>query len=153
MKSKYFLSILILVLVVFLVSCGVSTPSVNLTGNWTFSNLTTSSTTSHFPIGEVSKATCNMIDNYGSLTIYNFKSFGQEYINWGTGYGTFNNPIITGKISGSYKNVYGQTVTNVINHSGTITPNGHNGSGNWSQTISVSGYFDTASGTTSFIIN
>jgi len=148
-KSKYFLSILILVLVVFLVGCGVSTPSVNLT----FSNLTTSSTTSHFPIGEVSKVTCYMIDNYGSLTIYNFKSFGQEYINWDIGYGTFNNPIITGKISGSYKNVYGQTVTTVINLSGTINPNGHNGSGNWSQTISVSGYFDTASGTTNFIIN
>jgi hypothetical protein len=75
-----------------------------------------------------------MIDNYGSLTIYNFKSFGQEYINWDTGYGTFNNPIITGKISGSYKNVYGQTVTTVINLSGTINPNGYNGSGNWSQT-------------------
>lgn len=153
MKSKYFLSILILVLVVFLVGCGVSTPSVNLTGNWTFSNLTTSSTVSHFPIGEVSKVTCNVIDNYGSLTIYNFRSFGQEYINWGTGYGTFNNPIITSEISGSYKNIYGQTVTTVINFSGTINPNGYNGSGNWSQKISVSGYFDTASGTSSFIIN
>ena len=153
MKSKYFLSILILVLVVFLVGCGVSTPSVNLTGNWTFSNLITSSTDSHFPIGEVSKVTCNVIDNYGSLTIYNFRSFGQEYINWGTGYGTFNNPIITSEISGSYKNIYGQTVTTVINFSGTINPNGHNGSGNWSQTISVSSSFDTASGTSSFIIN
>jgi len=152
-KSKYFLSILILVLVVFLVGCGVSTPSVNLTGNWTFSNLITSSTDSHFPIGEVSKATCNVIDNYGSLTTYNFRSFGQEYINWGTGYGTFNNPIITSEISGSYKNIYGQTVTTVINFSGTINPNGHSGSGNWSQTISVSGSFDTASGTSSFIIN
>jgi len=92
MKRKYFLVILFLILVMFLVGCGgVTTPSINLTGNWTMTNTTTyTSSPLIADVGAVTTSKCNIVDNNGSLTIYNFRIIGQEYINWNVGYGTFN---------------------------------------------------------------
>jgi hypothetical protein len=152
MKRKYFLSALVLVLVMFLVGCGgVTTPPINLTGNWTMTNTTTSTTTPFFDIGAVTTAKCNIADSAGSLTIYNFKIIGSEYINWNTGYGTFKKHTIIVNISGSYINIYGQTVSTIVYFEGTIYSSGIFGSGTWTQTFSVYGYFDSASGTTIFI--
>ena len=152
MKRKYFFVILFLILAMFLVGCsGVTTPSINLNGNWTATNTTTSTTYPFFDIGYVSTAKYNIIDNNGSLTIYNFRVIGQEYINWNVGYGTFNNSILTGNISGSYLNIYGSIVSTIIYFEGTIYSSGISGSGTWIQTFSVSGYIYSASGTTIFI--
>lgn len=114
-------------------------------------NTTTSTTTSFFNVGAVTTSKCNIIDNNGSLTIYNFKIINLEYINWNIGYGTFKSSIIKANISGSYLNIYGQTVSTIVYFEGIINPDGISGSGTWTQTISVSGYMDSASGTTIFI--
>jgi len=157
MKKKSFLIITFLILAIFLVGCsgtGIITPSINLTGNWTMTNTTTQTTAPYLvSIGTVTTAKCNIIDNSGSLTIYNFRIIGSEFINWNIGYGTFNNSTLTANIniSGSYLNVYGSTVSSIIYFEGTINPNGISGNGNWTQTLSVYGYFDYASGTTIFI--
>lgn len=140
----------------FLSSCasggGLLTPSINLSGNWTMTNTTTSTTSSLIAdIGAVTTSKCNIVDNSGSLTIYGFYIVGSEYINWNTGYGTFNNSTISVNISGSYINIYGSTVSTIVYFEGTINPTGISGNGNWTQTLSVYGYFDSASGTTIFI--
>jgi hypothetical protein len=151
--SKYFLVILFLILVVFLPGCsGVTTPATNLSGNWTATNTTTSTTSTQIAdIGAVTTAKCNIVNNSGSLTIYNFYIIGQPFINWNTGYGTFKNSVITANISGSYLNVYGSIVSTIVYFEGTIGSSGISGSGTWVQTVSVYGYFDSASGTTVFI--
>ena len=143
MKRKYFLVVLFLILAMFLVGCGgVTTPSINLTGNWTMTNSSASGTTT---------SKCNIGDSSGSLTIYNFYIVNQEYINWNTGYGTFNNSILTANISGSYLNIYGSTVSTIAYFEGTINASGISGSGTWVQTFSVSGEIYSYSGTTIFI--
>jgi len=142
-------------LVIFLAGCGSGggvIPSTNLSGNWTTTNTTTFTTSSQIAdVGAVTTAKCNIVDNSGSLTIYNFYIIGQPFINWNTGYGTFKNSIITANISGSYLNIYGSTVSTIVYFEGTIDSSGISGSGTWIQTISVYGYSDSASGTTIFI--
>ena len=143
MKTKCFLIILFLIFAMFLVGCGgITTPSVNLTGNWTMTNSSDSGVTT---------SKCNIVDSSGSLTIYNFYIIDQEYIDWNTGYGTFNNSSISANISGSYINIYGQTVTTIVYFEGTIDSSGISGSGTWVQTFSVSGEIYSYSGTTIFI--
>ena len=143
MKRKYFLVVLFLVLAIFLVGCGgVTTPSVNLTGNWTMTNSSDSGVTT---------SKCNIVDSSGSLTLYNFYIIDQEYISWNTGYGTFNNSAISANISGSYINIYGSTVSTIVYFEGTIASSGISGSGTWVQTFSVSGEIYSYSGTTIFI--
>ena len=143
MKGKYFLIIFTLTLAIFLSGCnGVTTPSVNLTGNWTMTNSSTSGVTT---------SKCNIVDSSGSLTLYNFYIVDQEYINWNTGYGTFNNSAISANISGSYINIYGSTVSTIVYFEGTISDSGISGSGTWIQTFSVSGEIYSVSGTTIFI--
>jgi len=155
MKRKHFFVILFLIFAIFLVGCsgtGIITPSIDLTGNWTMTNTTTYTTSSLIAdIGAVTTSKCNIVDNDGSLIIYNFKIIGQEYINWNVGYGTFNNSALTGNISGSYLNIYGSTVSLTLSFEGTISTDGISGSGTWTETISVYGYIDSASGTTIFI--
>lgn len=155
MRKKIFLITLTLTVAIFLSGCaggGIVTPSINLTGNWTMTNTTTQTTASYLvSIGTVTTAKCNIIDNSGSLTIYNFKIIGSEFIKWNIGYGTFKNSVIIANISGSYLNIYGSIVSTVVYFEGNINPNGISGNGNWTQTISVYGYFDSASGTTVFI--
>ncbi len=143
MKRKYFFVILFLILSIFLVGCGgVTTPSVNLTGNWTMTNSSDSGVTT---------SKCNIVDSSGSLTLYNFYIIDQEYISWNTGYGTFNNSAISANISGSYINIYGSTVSTIVYFEGTIASSGISGSGTWVQTFSVSGEIYSYSGTTIFI--
>jgi len=143
MKRKYFFVILFLMLAIFLVGCGgVTTPSVNLTGNWTMTNSSDSGVTT---------SKCNIVDSSGSLTLYNFYIIDQEYISWNTGYGTFNNSAISANISGSYINIYGSTVSTIVYFEGTIASSGISGSGTWVQTFSVSGEIYSYSGTTIFI--
>jgi len=153
MKKRYYLLALVLVLSIFLVGCsGVITPSINLTGNWTMTNTTTFTTSPYLvSVGTVTTAKCNIVDNSGLLTLYNFKIINSEFINWNTGYGTFKNSIITANISGSYLNVYGSTVSTIIYFEGTISSSGISGSGTWVQTVSVYGDIQSASGTTIFI--
>jgi len=145
--------ILFLIFSILLSGCGgVTTPATNLTGNWTMTNTTTFTTSTYLvDIGTVTTAKCNIVDNNGSLAIYNFYIVGLPFINWNTGYGTFKNSIINANISGSYLNVYGSTVFTIIYFEGTINSSGISGSGTWIQTISVYNYFDSASGTTIFI--
>ncbi len=130
---------------------GGTTPSTNLTGNWTMTNIVTATNNPINNIGATTTSKCNIVDNSGSLTIYNFYIVNSEYINWNTGYGTFNKPIITGNISGSYQNIYGSTVSEVIYFEGNIDASGISGSGSWTETDSVSGYTWITSGTTIFI--
>ena len=155
MKKKSFLIIAFLILAIFLVGCsgtGIITPSINLTGNWTMTNTTTYTTSSLIAdIGAVTTSKCNIVDDAGAITIYNFKIIGQEYIDWNIGYGVLNNFNLTANISGSYLNVYGSIVSTIIYFEGTINADGISGSGNWTQTVSVYGYMDSASGTTFFI--
>ena len=143
MKRKYFFVILFLTLAILLSGCGgVTTSPTNLTGNWTMTNSSASGVTT---------AKCNIVDSSGSLTIYNFYIVDQEYINWNTGYGTFNNSAISANISGSYINIFGSTVSTIVYFEGTISASGISGSGTWVQTFSVSGDITSASGTTIFI--
>ena len=154
MKRKYFLLVLFLILAIFLSGCGgvgTITPSVNLTGNWTMTNIVTATNNPIHNIGATTTAKCNIVDSSGSLTIYNFDIVNQEFVNWNTGYGIFNKPNLTVNISGSYLNIYYQTVSNILYFEGTLDANGISGSGTWTQTISVSGYTWFTSGTTIFI--
>jgi len=140
--SKYLLVILFLILVIFLSGCGSITPPINLSGNWTMTNSSASGVTT---------SKCNIVDSSGSLTLYNFYIVGQPFINWNTGYGTFQNSTITANISGSYLNIYGSTVSTIIYFEGTISTSGISGSGTWIQTFSVYGDIQSVSGTTIFI--
>ena len=154
MKRKLFLVVLVLILAIFLVGCsgsGTITPSTNITGNWTMTNIVTATNNPIHDIGATTTAKCNIVDSSGSLTIYNFDIVNQEFINWNTGYRIFNKPTLTVNINGSYLNIYGQTVSNIIYFEGTLDASGISGSGTWTQTISVSGYTWISSGTTIFI--
>ena len=154
MKKKICLLILFIILVSFACSCstGNIVPSINVTGNWTMTNITTYTTSSLIAdIGAVTTSKCNIVDVAGALTIYDFEIIGQEYINWNVGYGVLNNSNLTANISGSYLNIYGSTVSTIIYFEGTINADGISGSGDWTQTVSVYGYMDSASGTTIFI--
>ena len=142
MKKKYFFIILFLVLAMFLVGCsGGTIPSINLTGKWTMTNSSTSGVTT---------AKCNITDNSGSLTIYNFYIVGDESKDWNTGYGTFNGSAISASVSGSYTNIYYQTVSTTVYFEGTINSSGIYGTGTWTQTFNVSGNLYSISGTTIF---
>jgi len=153
MKRKLFLLGLALVVVMFLVGCsgGGVIPSTNISGNWTMTNMVTATNNPIHNIGATTTAKCNIVDSSGSLTIYNFDIVNQELIDWNTGYGTFNKPTLTGNVNGSYLNIYGKTVSNIIYFEGVLGASGISGSGTWTQTISVSGYTWTSSGTTIFI--
>ena len=152
MKKKYYFIILFLILTMFLSGCGgVIIPSINLTGNWTMTNIVTATNNPIHNIGATTTSKCNIVDSSGSLTIYNFYIVNSEFINWNTGYGTFKKPTLTANISGSYLNIYGSTVSEVIYFEGNIDASGISGSGTWIQTISVSGYTWITSGTTIFI--
>ena len=101
-------------------------------------NTTTYTTSSLIAdIGAVTTSKCNIVDDAGAITIYNFKIIGQEYIDWNIGYGVLNNFNLTANISGSYLNVYGSIVSTIIYFEGTINAVGISGNGNWTQTISV----------------
>lgn len=142
MKKKYFFIVLFLTLAIFLVGCsGVITSSINLTGNWTMTNSSASGVTT---------AKCNITDNSGSLTIYNFYIVGDESKDWNTGYGTFNGSTISASVSGSYTNIYYQTVSTTVYFEGTINSSGIYGTGTWIQTFNVSGNLYSISGTTIF---
>jgi hypothetical protein len=140
MKRKIFFVILSLILAIFLSGCGgVITPSTNLTGNWAITYTTTSGTPSFFDVGEVTNATCSIVDNNGSLTISDFTIIGQEYIDWEVSYGTFSKPTFTtGYLVGSYLND-GSTVSLVIIFEGDINDEGTSGTGTWTATVSVTG--------------
>ena len=142
MKSKLFLLVLVLVITMFLVGCsGGITPSINLTGNWTMTNSSSSGVTT---------AKCNIVDSSGSLTIYNFDIVGDESKDWNTGYGTLNGSTISASVSGSYTNIYYQTVSTTVYFEGTIDSSGIYGTGTWVQTYNVSGNFYSYTGTTIF---
>ena len=144
MKKKYYFVILFLVLAIFLSGCsGVTTPSTNLTGNWTMTNIAAT--------GSTTTSKCNIVDTSGSLTIYNFMIITQGYINWNTGYGTFNKPILTANINGSYLTIIGSTVSIVFYFEGNIDASGISGSGSWTETFSGNGDTWSVSGTTTFI--
>ena len=154
MKRKCFLIILFLTLIISSCGCsggGTVTPSTNITGNWTMTNIVTATNNPIHDIGATTTAKCNIVDSSGSLTIYNFYIVNQEFINWNTGYGIFNKPTLTVNINGSYLNIYSQTVSVIIYFEGTLDASGISGSGTWIQTISVSGYTWITSGTTIFI--
>ena len=152
MKRNCFFVILFLTLAIFLSGCGGVTPSINLTGNWAITYTTTSGTLSFFDIGEVTNATCSIVDNNGSLTISDFTIIGQEYINWEVSYGTFSKPTFTtGYLNGSY-NDDGSTVTLVIIFEGDINEDGTSGTATWTATVNVSGgNGGNGSGTSIFI--
>ncbi len=142
MKGKRFLVILFLILAIFLSGCaGIVTPSVNLSGNWTMTNSSASGVTT---------AKCSIVDNSGSLTLNNFYILNQSYMNWNTGFGTFNNSEISANVSGSYLSTSGP-VTVIVYFAGTINPGGISGTGTWIQSFSVPGQTWTVSGTTIFI--
>ena len=144
MKRKLFLVGLVLILVMFLVGCsggGMVTPSTNLTGKWTMTNSSTSGVTT---------AKCNIVDSSGSLTISNFDIVGDESKDWNTGYGTLNGSTISASVSGSYTNIYYQTVSTTVYFEGTINSSGIYGTGTWIQTYNVSGNFSSYTGTTIF---
>jgi len=154
MKRKCFLVVLFLILAMFLVGCsggGTVILSTNISGNWTMNNTVTATNNPIHNIGATTTAKCNIVDSSGSLTIYNFDIVNQELINWNTGYGTFNKPTLTGNVNGSYLNIYSQTVSTIIYFEGILDTSGISGSGTWIQTMSVSGYIWTTSGTTIFI--
>jgi len=142
MKRKLLLLGLVLIITMFLVSCGGGiTPSINLTGNLTMTNSSASGVTT---------AKCNITDSSGSLTIYNFDIVGDESKDWNTGYGTLNGSTISASVSGSYTNIYYQTVSTTVYFEGTIDSSGIYGTGTWVQTYNVSGNFYSYTGTTIF---
>lgn len=101
--------------------------------------------------GFTTTSKCNIVDSSGSLTIYNFMIINQGYINWNTGYGTFNKPILTANINGSYLTIIGSTVSDVFYFEGNIDANGISGGGSWIETFIGNGDIQIVSGTTSFI--
>ena len=144
MKRKLFLVGLVLLLAMVLVGCsggGTVTPSINLTGNWTMTNSSSSGVTT---------SKCNIVDSSGSLTIYNIDIVGDESKDWNTGYGTLNGFTISASVSGSYTNIYYQTVSTTVYFEGTIDSSGFYGTGTWIQTYNVSGNFYSYTGTTIF---
>ena len=153
-RISYFL-ILILIFAIFLSGCSgggaIITPSTNISGNWTMTNMVTATNNPIHNIGATTTAKCNIVDSSGSLTIYNFDIVNQELIDWNTGYGTFYKPTLTGNVNGSYLNIYSQTVSTIIYFEGVLNASGISGSGTWTQTMSVSGSTWTSSGTTIFI--
>ena len=133
-----------MILAVFLSGCGSSgivTPSTNLTGNWTMTNSSSSGGTT---------LKCNIVDSSGSLTIYNIDIVGDESKDWNTGYGTLNGSTISASVSGSYANIYYQTVSTTVYFEGTIDSSGIYGTGTWVQTYNVSANFYSYTGTTIF---
>ena len=144
MKKKLFLLGLVLVLAIFLSGCsggGIVTPSTNITGNWTMTNSSASGVTT---------AKCYISDNSGSLTISNFDIVGDESKDWNTGYGTFSGSTIEASVSGSYTNIYYQTVSTTVYFEGTINSSGIYGTGTWVQTFNVNDNFYSYTGTTIF---
>lgn len=145
MRRKLFFAIIFLTLAIFLSGCagggGIVTSSTNLTGNWTMTNSSSSGVTT---------SKCNITDSSGSLTIYNFYIVGDESKDWNTGYGTFNGSAISASVSGSYTNIYYQTVSTTVYFEGTIDSSGIYGTGTWIQTFNVSGNLYSLSGTTIF---
>ena len=144
-----------MIIAIILTGCSGGTPtgpSMNFTGNWTMTNTTTSTTSSVLAdIGATTTAKCNIDDNNGSLSIYNFRIVGQEFINWDTGYGTRSGNKLTANISGSYLNIYGDPVSITLYFEGEINTDGISGAGYWTQTFNIYGYIDSASGTTVFV--
>lgn len=153
MNRKLLYLVILMVSIFLIVGCSGNAPSVstNITGNWTMTNLVQSSNNPIHTIGATTTAKCYISDNYGSLTISNFRIINEEGIKWNTGYGSFIKPTISATVNGSYINIYGQTVTTVIYFEGKIGSGGISGSGTWVQTMSVGGYTWTTSGSTVFV--
>ena len=107
---------------ILLTSCIGVVPSENLTGNWITVNTEFCSQT---------KSTFKIVDHSGSLTIYNYETTSQEYINWNTGYGTYNYPDVLILVNGTYYDEC--TVFVTVSITGTITSN--IGNGDWTQTF------------------
>ena len=118
MKIKLF----IILSLTLLIGCTGIMPSENLTGNWATINTEFCSRT---------KSTFRIVDHSGSLTIYNYKTTSQEYIDWNTGCGTFNYPNVFILINGTYYDEC--TVFVTVSITGTITDNV--GNGDWTQTF------------------
>jgi hypothetical protein len=144
MNKKFFCVAVFLVFALLMIGCSGVSPSTStgITGNWTMTNSSTAGVTT---------AKCYIKDSSGSLTISNFRIIDSEHINWSTGYGTFENSKITANVNGSYKNIYGQTVSTVIYFEGTIGSGGISGTGTWLQTYNVAGYIYSYSGNTVFV--
>lgn len=153
MNRKILCLVILMVSIFLMVGCCGNTPpiSTNMTGNWTMTNLAQSTNNPVHTIGSTTTAKCYISDNYGSLTISNFRLIDQEGIKWSTGYGSFNKPTISATINGNYINMYDQTVTTVIYFEGEIGSAGISGIGSWVQTMSVSGYTWITSGSTIFV--
>ena len=131
-------------------SGGGGEPVINLSGKWTATNTTTyTSNPDIFQLGGVTTAKFTISDKSGNLTITDFVLVGQEIISWDTGSGTFNSQsrALSAHLSGSYKNIYEQTVSVTISFSGTIKEDGISGTGTWEETLNVSGNIYSASGT------
>jgi hypothetical protein len=146
--------LIVIVFALFLAGCSGGVPSsssFNFSGNWTMTNSTLSSTLAMSDIGSTTTAKCNIVDTNGSLTIYNFRLVNQEFMKWNTGYGSRIGNKLTGNVNGSYTNIYGDPVSMTIYFEGTINKDGISGSGYWTQTFNVYGYFDTSSGVTIFV--
>ena len=151
--NKYLVSLAVLSLFI-LAGCSGGVPpssSFNFSGNWTMTNTTLSSTLATSDIGSTTTAKCNIVDTNGSLTIYNFRLINQEFMRWNTGYGTRVGNKLTGNVNGSYTNMYGDPVSMTIYFEGTINKDGISGSGYWTHTFNVYGFFDQASGATIFV--
>ena len=99
----------------------------------------------------MTKSEFKIIDNLGSLTIYNYETTGQEFINWNTGYGTFNNPEILINLNGTYLNTDNYTVFVTIGIMGTINADGISGNGDWIQFFNLNDDVQSVSGITTFI--
>jgi len=148
MKRNCFFVCLSLILVVFLSGC-VTPTSVNLTGNWTISGITTSGTSQMFTIGEARTDTCSIVDDNGALTISNFTSIGEEEIDWEDCTGTFTNPAFTiGPLNGSMM-YNGHLVTSIVNFEGNMNDDGTEGTGTWTATVKVDGVIEGTGGGTS----
>jgi len=128
MNKKLFYIVVFLVLALLMVGCSGIAPSTStgITGNWTMTSSSQAGVTTS-------------------------KCYIKEHINWSTGYGTFENSKITANVNGSYKNIYGQTVSTVIYFEGTIGSGGISGTGTWLQTYNVAGYIYSYSGNTVFV--
>jgi hypothetical protein len=155
MRKSYLLFLVSFVLVSILTGCtpgGGPITTTDFSGDWTMTNTTTStSAPSLFSIGSTSTTKCNIVDNNGSLTIYNFKLVGNEFYNWNVGYGTRSGNHLNANVTGSYLNVYGDTVSVTIYFEGDIDSDGISGTGTWTHTFSIYGNTDSASGTTIFV--
>lgn len=134
-------------------SGGGGEPVINLSGKWTATNTTTyTSNPDIFKLGGVITAKFTISDKSGNLTITDFVLVGQEIISWDTGSGTFNSQsrALSAHLSGSYKNIYEQTVSITISFSGTIKEDRISGTGSFEETLNVSGNIYLGSGTSEF---